>query len=283
MAIWPSLVYVASIALLRDAAWRDGSELNMTYLMPIVWIALWGRKRELAFVSAGVAAALIAPEIFVGPPRYPASGWREAALILCISVIIGAAIRRLLSQLRRSAEALDAREQERSLLVQQLQTLAHTDTLTGLANRRLWTHRLESTLAQTEERVGLCLAFLDVDGFKGVNDRDGHAAGDRLLIECAQKWRAHLRATDLLARLGGDEFAVFLPACPLEDAQAILERVRLATPPGVTVSVGLVARVADETADALLTRADDMLYRPKREGRNQVRVAEHCLPARSGT
>ena len=87
----------------------------------------------------------------------------------------------------------------------------------------------------------LCIAILDLDHFKAYNDANGHPAGDALLAGAAVSWRRELRPTDILARYGGEEFAAVLPACSLDGAQVVVERIRAATPAGQTVSAGIAA------------------------------------------
>jgi diguanylate cyclase (GGDEF)-like protein len=159
---------------------------------------------------------------------------------------------------------------ERADLVARLDTLARTDELTGLPNRRAWDEALAQTLENREDVV--CLALLDLDHFKAFNDTNGHLAGDRLLQEAAILWRAQLRDGDLLARIGGEEFAVMLPSCSQQQATAVLERLRAATP-SATCSIGLAEYTGQETADELTLRADKALYTAKNKGRNQLIAA----------
>jgi diguanylate cyclase (GGDEF)-like protein len=105
------------------------------------------------------------------------------------------------------------------------------------------------------------------------NDDHGHQAGDRLLKEIAAAWRRHLRATDVLARYGGEEFALALPACEIDAAGLLLERLREAKPGRQTCSAGLVAWDRIESTDQLIGRADAALYEAKAAGRNRVIAA----------
>lgn len=146
--------------------------------------------------------------------------------------------------------------------------LATSDPLTGLPNRRHWDAEIRRALtraARTGEPV--CVAMVDLDHFKPFNDSRGHDAGDTLLRDVSQVWRGALRNTDVLARLGGDEFAVVLPACPLDDAEDAVDRLRRATPRPHSFSCGLAEWNGDETDEALLIRADMALYAAKAAGR----------------
>jgi diguanylate cyclase (GGDEF)-like protein len=161
-------------------------------------------------------------------------------------------------------------------LVARLRHEARTDALTGLLNRRAFHERLEAEVARSR-RTGepLSLAILDADHFKEVNDRRGHAAGDALLATLADVLRAASRRTDEVARIGGEEFAAVLPGSTLEGGEEFAARVHaaLAAEGEITVSVGIAEAEPDSDADALLRRADDALYRAKRDGRSRTVVA----------
>jgi two-component system cell cycle response regulator len=161
--------------------------------------------------------------------------------------------------------------------------LAVTDPLTGLFNRRyLDTHA--KALAEQASTAGTPLSTLvmDIDHFKSVNDTHGHAAGDSVLREFAQRLRGNTRGIDLVCRLGGEEFIVVMPDTPMWRARQIAERLRScvasepflvggATKVTVTASVGLATlERPGESMDALFARADQALYAAKREGRNRV-------------
>jgi diguanylate cyclase (GGDEF)-like protein len=160
-----------------------------------------------------------------------------------------------------------------SRLVSRLEGLARTDPLTGVPNRRVWEEELPRELERAR-RMGtdLCVAMIDLDNFKAYNDRHGHQAGDPVLKEAASAWRAQVRSTDLLARSGGEEFTLLLPACALEDAVDIVERLRAATPL-VTCPVGLAAWNFQEARADLLAHADQALYLAKAEGHNRYVLA----------
>ena len=153
-----------------------------------------------------------------------------------------------------------------------LDVLAHTDSLTGLANRRAWEEQLPDLLGQAgAEPFTVCV--LDLDHFKAYNDAYGHAAGDSLLAETAEVWRQAIRPGDLLVRIGGEEFALALPNCDIVTARVILERLRSIVPDGQTCSAGLTHAKPREHGDALLARADAALYKAKRTGRNKTAIA----------
>jgi diguanylate cyclase (GGDEF)-like protein len=162
---------------------------------------------------------------------------------------------------------------ERVELLSRLESIARTDDLTGLANRRAWEEQLpREVLRATRSRQSLCVAMIDLDHFKHFNDERGHQAGDRLLKEAAAEWSEELRGTDLLARYGGEEFALALPACPPDEALLVVERLREATPEDQTCSAGIAHWDGEESAATLIGRADDALYEAKRTGRDRCVV-----------
>jgi PAS domain S-box-containing protein/diguanylate cyclase (GGDEF)-like protein len=160
-----------------------------------------------------------------------------------------------------------------------LRSRAEQDFLTGMPNRRRWDEELERELYRAR-RTGtdLCVAVLDIDGFKPYNDARGHQAGDRLLRDTAGAWRSVLRATDVLARLGGDEFAVALPDTAEHDHGPIIDRLRRALPPGTTCSAGVASWNGIESVEALLGRARQALNEAKRGGGDRTLLAAREVP-----
>ena len=160
-------------------------------------------------------------------------------------------------------------DEDREGLIARIGQLARTDELTGLANRRRWHEELDRELARARRAHGsVCVAMVDMDGFKAINDAEGHLAGDALLQQTSVAWAGALRTTDTLARYGGDEFSVILPDCPLDEARVVIDRLRAATPEPVTCSAGIACSGGAESAESLVRRADMALYEAKRAGRN---------------
>jgi diguanylate cyclase (GGDEF)-like protein len=160
---------------------------------------------------------------------------------------------------------------DRAELLSRLETSARTDDLTGLPNRRAWEYELPRELSRAaRDSRPVCVAMLDLDRFKRFNDERGHQAGDRLLKQATSAWCDHLRSSDMLARYGGEEFAVLLPGCTLSDAEALLERLRVAMPEAETVSAGIACWDGSESAEELVGRADSALYAAKRAGRDRL-------------
>jgi diguanylate cyclase (GGDEF)-like protein len=156
-------------------------------------------------------------------------------------------------------------------LLGRLAEMARTDELTGLPNRRAWEEHAPREISRARrDRTPLCVALLDLDHFKDYNDAKGHQAGDRLLKQAAAAWRRELRTTDLLSRYGGEEFALMLPGCDADQAIAIVERIRQATPEGQACSAGVAAWDGMESSFELFGRADAALYEAKRGGRDRA-------------
>ena len=162
-------------------------------------------------------------------------------------------------------------EAERETLLKRVESLASSDALTGLPNRRALDEQLPRELARSRRGgVPLCLAIVDLDRFKAYNDSRGHLAGDQLLRRCAIAWDTTLRASDLLVRFGGEEFLVVLPEAPLDRAEEIVERLRAATPGTQTCSAGVALWDGVESIDELVARADAALYVAKAGGRDRM-------------
>jgi two-component system, cell cycle response regulator len=163
-------------------------------------------------------------------------------------------------------------------------SMALTDALTGLFNRRYVMGHLERLLARSgEQKKTFAVLMLDIDHFKQVNDTYGHAAGDEVLKEFAHRLSRHMRNFDLVSRIGGEEFLAILPDIDLAMAKMVAERLctvigdepMICTPDGtalkITTSIGItLASGGAEPVDAVLRRADTALYRAKNGGRNRV-------------
>ena len=169
-------------------------------------------------------------------------------------------------------------------VINRLQVRAHEfhklstiDALTGLYNRRFAEQRLAAEAARSQ-RYGhpLTVLALDLNNFKQINDRYGHAAGDQVLKEFAARLNRPIRVSDLAARMGGDEFLVLLPECPVEQVHSLLARLRplevdyQGNKIPVQFSAGWAGYERGETPDQFLERADKTLYADKRAGKAQV-------------
>lgn len=177
---------------------------------------------------------------------------------------------------------------------EKLKLLAATDELTGLWNRRCFMGRAEAEIAQAARlRRPLCLALMDADHFKHINDTHGHAAGDAALKYLADALRSRLRASDTIGRIGGEEFAILLPDTSMETAHTVLEQIRTAIERGrftlddkelaFTVSTGITAMPeARVSVDELLSVADAACYKAKTHGRNRTETQICQGPRLSG-
>jgi diguanylate cyclase (GGDEF)-like protein len=158
------------------------------------------------------------------------------------------------------------------------------DSLTGLPNRELFCDRLEQALGRARRRtVPLAVLFVDLDGFKAINDTHGHEVGDDILVEAAARLRALVRASDTVARYGGDEFTVLAEDVgDLETARQLGERIaeELGRPYagglqlGASVGVAFAANPAATTPDGLIRRADHAMYRSKRPGARRAEASQ---------
>src|SRR5205823_7984507 len=168
--------------------------------------------------------------------------------------------------------------------VQASMEMAVTDALTGLYNRRYMENQTATLVEHAANRgKALSVVVLDVDHFKAVNDTHGHDVGDRVLQELATRLRTCVRNVDLICRMGGEEFVVVLPDTGMEIAVRVAERIRRIVsakpfdagarlgPLPVTVSLGVaLIESPDDSIEDITKRADEALYRAKREGRNRV-------------
>jgi diguanylate cyclase (GGDEF)-like protein len=177
-------------------------------------------------------------------------------------------------ELEQSKAELDARAKE-------MTALSREDSLTGLLNRRAFDERASAALSQAK-RYGhdTCVAMLDLDHFKQINDVYSHGVGDQVLVRTARLLTSGVRESDIVARYGGEEFVIAFPETKLPDAMALAERLRVSfeetnwtdlvadTP--VTMSIGVASVGKDDGLREALGRADEGLYRAKRGGRNRI-------------
>jgi diguanylate cyclase (GGDEF)-like protein len=210
-------------------------------------------------------------------PQARINDWRREAILQ--ATLIGGVILILLAA---GIWAWLVVASERRRHRKRLEHLARFDALTGLANRSTLEERLEEEIERSRRYGrGFTLIFLDLDGFKAINDRAGHQAGDRVLIEVAQVLETNCRATDLAARQGGDEFVVLLaevaePAIALKVAEKLRARIANITWDGTRLGASIgVALCPDHAQDAapLMRQADEAMYRAKSGGKNRICLA----------
>ena len=184
-------------------------------------------------------------------------------------------------QMRARVAQLEAQTSKLQVQLSDEQRLSTIDGLTNIANRLAYDKRIEEELHRWQRfKQPTCIAVWDIDRFKDINDRHGHRAGDRVLRAVAGCLASRLRRTDFLARFGGEEFVMILCGTDTQRAEAAIEDLRIkisklrfhtsGTPlPPVTISIGLTALLAGDTAGSAFDRADRALYQAKNAGRNR--------------
>ncbi|QHW32070.1 diguanylate cyclase [Paenibacillus rhizovicinus] len=185
-------------------------------------------------------------------------------------------------RLERLHEEYEQKQQELMRVNHQLETLASTDPLTGLRNRRFFQERLLASLASYRESgEPFSLLIFDIDHFKRINDTYGHPVGDLILTDLARLLQSLSRETDIVARFGGEEFVAILPQADLEEAVRMAERYCSAAAAAawgeyrITISIGAATVTAEDTGETIVHRADLALYASKNGGRNRVTHASH--------
>jgi len=257
-------VALLGVALVSVSEHLIGFEISLSifYLCP-VGIATWyaGRKTGvlIALLStfSVLAADLSAGRVLTRPGIMVWEGLLDFGFMLVVAA--------LLESLRSHVEI----EQE----------LARSDPVTGICNRRAFLEHLQSRLdlADREEKP-ITLAYIDLDDFKRINDRDGHHEGDRVLNLVARTLTASVRRTDVVARLGGDEFALLITGADRTGAESLITKVGHALRQTlgyeqslVTCSIGCVTfQPPPPNADAAIRAADTLMYKVKSRGKNAV-------------
>jgi diguanylate cyclase (GGDEF)-like protein len=240
----------------RQGGAAGGDEMYYLWvtLYAAYFLGRWATAAHLGLIAAAYTATLVA----IDPGPIGPSRWLTTVGLAAGSAVV---VRLLSERIER--------------LVGELRHAAATDPLTGLLNRRAMGQRLGHELARAR-RTGEAFATLliDVDDFKQINDRRGHAAGDDALVALAQMLMRELREIDTVARIGGDEFAVILPSTGVAGARQAAERLRERA--GVPISLGAAVYGVDgHTGDELARAADAALYAAKRS-----RIEPQATPAR---
>ncbi len=253
----------------------------MLLLVVIVFCTFSLRARQTMAIGAlaiGALGATMAWMVVHDPLRYPLDIEAVHFGLATASILAVALLTGEMSKLR---VRLKQQKEELLAAVTTIRTLATIDELTSLANRR----HMNEVLGAEERREPapgekVCIALLDIDFFKSVNDRYGHAGGDAVLRTFAAAVRDELRGGDVLARWGGEEFLLMLPATGLAEATLVLRRMaarvgamcipELDLELTITFSAGLVERGASEPFAETISRADRAMYVAKSSGRNQV-------------
>jgi diguanylate cyclase (GGDEF)-like protein len=262
-----TLMTVVALLTVATLDWFSQAEIaaSLGYLLPVS-LAAWGLGRLAAAITGGLAVGLwLVVDVVIG------TGAIEPGLTVVNLVVLTVAFQLFGQLLANLREHLD-----------QTHEMAHTDSLTKVHNRRaFW-----SATAREVERGGrdgdpFSVAYIDVDDFKGVNDRFGHRIGDELLCRIARALQQDLRQLDMVARLGGDEFAILMPGTGVFGADQVIARVRerlrdegLQRAFGIDFSIGcLTVAEASADVDEIVAKADALMYDVKHAGRGQVRHA----------
>ena len=191
------------------------------------------------------------------------------AFLLLQALLMGGMFARAFNQAQELNETLEHKVRERT---RALEELSHRDPLTGLMNRRWFWENLRGEWDRwTRYQQDFCLALIDLDHFKAINDTRGHLAGDEALVQLAQLLQQQLRKTDQVARYGGEEFCVLLPGTRIGEARAVMEKVRQACAQqlGFTFTYGVGRASLYPRPEDLVNSADRHMYAAKQAGRNQ--------------
>lgn len=262
---------VGTIVIIAVAIGLDGganSPLAGLLVLPVLFGGLRYRLREvLGLASLALVSFCL---IFIAGPS--ADGARALATTVMIGIAGGISVTAALNR--------DIGEQERRALTDRLHRLATYDGLTGCLNYQSFQEALLSEIERTG-RYGrpLSVVIADLDGFKAINDRHGHAAGDAALTSIAGTLRDGVRSADLVGRIGGDEFAILMPETEPPDARQLVERLQLEidgipAPEPLTLSFGLSTwQQTGDSAPEFLRRADAALYEAKQQGRDRLVVS----------
>jgi diguanylate cyclase (GGDEF)-like protein len=255
-----SVLLLACVSLL-DAATGFGIGFSVFYAVPAMFAG--GLISRRAGCIMAVASAATWGYLDVVMRHAYSAGWMtvwNCAVRLAFFLIVNELVNRL--------RLADTREHE----------LARTDSLTGIANARVFEERVNGVIAQVRRAARpFTITYLDVDRFKGVNDSFGHSEGDRLLRMVATTIERHLRVTDVVARLGGDEFGILMPETGAEQARQSLERIAGSLihvlgerwEAGATFGAVTFDRPPDDVESAM-RMADALMYRGKSEGCGRI-------------
>jgi diguanylate cyclase (GGDEF)-like protein len=236
-------------------------------------MTVFGKTASVALLSFSVTMAVMALVSRIPGLEVPFAWWIVGGILpLAISIPVTFLLARQSDDIRRLNTQL-------MLAYESVKHAAETDHLTGIANRAAF----DARVAALHQSAAGWFLVVDIDHFKAVNDRNGHAVGDAALVSVAQTLCMMVGPGDVVGRIGGEEFAVFLPNADANAAVATAEAIRRAVaalsirgadgkPFALTVSIGIKSGSGLSVADGL-SRADQAMYRAKQGGRNQVQIA----------
>jgi len=260
------------------------SIVSLLSLAFAVVMSMWLSRRFVVPLTALTDNVRMHPDISMDTPIEIESDDEMGALARALNRM-KAEIKETRHKLEQYAETLEAKVEERTL---ELKLLAITDPLTGVYNRGHFFALAGQILLEAKRmNFPFSVAIIDIDHFKNINDRFGHAVGDYALKQATNTMQSQIRQMDVLGRYGGEEFVIALPAVELAEARQIGERIVTAVsqiqmsqdgePFGITISCGIASyNYENENLETILLRADKALYAAKQTGRNRV-VAEHQI------
>ncbi len=266
-------ILLVVLVALWDLSFGHAITLSMFYSFPVSLAAFFSGQ------AAGVSISLLSVLVWLAADMFAGVTSADPLVALwnsLIRVIFFLTLTKLWVAFRK--------------LLDRERDMARTDTLTGAINSRHFHEILEIEIARIDRnRRPLTLAFMDLDHFKSVNDRFGHSEGDKALRIVVESLRAHVRKTDVVARLGGDEFVLLLPETPMDQAREVISKLRSellrhmqSNDWPITFSIGVITCSSPPPSpDALVNRADELMYSVKHGGRNQVAYADF-KPERGG-
>lgn len=261
----------------NSSGWYDAGNLTDAFWLIgylFIAVAVWhpsARKEPEDFVTSAEMssrrlvvlslATVMAPAVILFNSGADAQTVRVASIVSILLFLL--VMYRMAGLIRKTHEQADKLEQ-----------MTRIDPLTQAGNRRFLDDVLNHELYRAKRtQKPLTLAFADLDRFKAYNDQHGHAEGDALLVELVANWSTVLRQSDQLARIGGEEFVIVLPETSIPESIPLLERMRRSVPRGQTCSVGVTELGPNDTAESLISRADQAMYRAKQNGRDQIMSA----------
>ena len=269
------VVVVLTTAGLLDAITGPWLSFALLYVAPVLAAAWWLGRGPAILAGIWAGCAWLAAEAWGhrGEPTYVLLWNAGSRLVMLVAMAA------MVDRIREDRKRLKNANTRLSDLLTGAERLARTDVLTGLPNRRAFLERLNEELGRAQRRRGpICVAYLDIDNLKTLNDEQGHAEGDEFLKRVAQAIKDTIRASDIAARLGGDEFGVLFADAkrsavePL--AQRLLTRIRALGERYPRLDLGVSVGMsffdsAPEGADLLLQRADAAMYQAKAAGKHR--------------
>lgn len=270
-----SLLFIAvSYGLSGSAA------LGLLMIFPVISAHLLGHHRiSVTLLIASILVLVVGSLAFPEPLIYSTILLNQPSIPSMMGLLYTIPIVLLIFQYSRYVLAL---VHSSTSHVSRLQSLATTDGLTGLINRRLFDNYIQAEVARAKRHHSpLCLSLFDIDDFKKLNDVYGHQIGDRVLQELGSVIHHNIRECDILARYGGEEFALILPETRQVEAADLMERIRKTmaqhvfclpdNPLTITISVGVAQLdLKHHNAEALIQQSDAALYEAKAQGKNRV-------------